>query len=194
MDDTSKTLVIVEDDLTFARTLARSFERRGYRVATAHGSAELASLLEVERPDFAVVDLKLGTESGLGCVRLLKERHPDTRIVVLTGYASIATAVEAIKLGAIHDANITLGNCQTSWRPRLFPAVSFGHLASAERLARRRARFDRPREGQGTNPRGEVAEWSNAPHSKCGVRATVPWVRIPPSPPITNSLYFPDCL
>ena len=48
-----------------------------------------------------MVDLKLGTESGLGCVRVLKERCPDTRIVVLTGYASIATAVEAIKLGAV---------------------------------------------------------------------------------------------
>jgi len=102
MDDSEKNLVIVEDDVTFARTLARSFERRGYRVSTAHGSAQLKSLLEVERPDYAVVDLKLGTESGLGCVRLLKERHPDARIVVLTGYASIATAVEAIKLGACH--------------------------------------------------------------------------------------------
>jgi len=102
MDDSTKTLVIVEDDLTFARTLARSFERRGYRVSTAHSSGELTALLEVERPDYAVVDLKLGTESGLGCVLLFKERRPDTRIVVLTGYASIATAVEAIKLGAMN--------------------------------------------------------------------------------------------
>lgn len=97
-----KKLLIVEDDATFARALARSFERRGYQVQTVHSSAELAALSPTLRHDFAVVDLKLGTESGLGCVRALKERDPAVRIVVLTGYASIATAVEAIKLGAAH--------------------------------------------------------------------------------------------
>lgn len=100
MIDDPRSLIIVEDDATFARTLCRSFERRGYRVTVAHSSAQLMKLLEDERPQFAVVDLKLGTESGLGCVRALKENDPDTVIVVLTGYASIATAVEAIKLGA----------------------------------------------------------------------------------------------
>lgn len=99
-DQDSKSLLIVEDDVTFARTLARSFERRGYQVAVAHSGAELERLLDTVTPDFAVVDLKLGTESGLACVQSLKGRHPDARIVVLTGYASIATAVEAIKLGA----------------------------------------------------------------------------------------------
>lgn len=99
-DDPPKSLIIVEDDVTFARTLSRSFERRGYRVAVAHGSAELVQLLQHEQPAYAVVDLKLGTESGLGCVRTLKAHDPDMVIVVLTGYASIATAVEAIKLGA----------------------------------------------------------------------------------------------
>lgn len=95
-------LVIVEDDVTFARTLARSFERRGYAVRVANTAGELDRLLESECPDFAVVDLKLGTHSGLNCVRTLHDLNPDMRIVVLTGYASIATAVEAIKLGAAH--------------------------------------------------------------------------------------------
>jgi two-component system response regulator RegA len=95
-----KTLIIVEDDETFARTLARSFERRDYGVAVAHNSVELARVLETVRPAYAVVDLKLGVESGLGCVQALKAHNPLMRIVVLTGYASIATAVEAIKLGA----------------------------------------------------------------------------------------------
>lgn len=100
--DDSKSLVIVEDDATFARTLARSFERRGYRVRVAASADELEQLLETGRPDYAVVDLKLGTSSGLTCVQALHALDPAIRIVVLTGYASIATAVEAIKLGASH--------------------------------------------------------------------------------------------
>ena len=95
-------LVIVEDDATFARTLQRSLERRGYRVRIAASLAELDALLDAETPERAVVDLKLGTESGLPCVAKLHARNPATLIVVLTGYASIATAVEAIKLGACH--------------------------------------------------------------------------------------------
>lgn len=95
-------LMLVEDDATFARTLARSFERRGYRVVHARGPAELDALLATETPSHAVVDLKLGTESGLPCVRMLHERDPGMAIVVLTGFASIATAVAAIKLGARH--------------------------------------------------------------------------------------------
>ncbi|CAM3720095.1 response regulator transcription factor [Bordetella sputigena] len=96
-------LVIVEDDETFARTLGRSFERRGYRVLHATGLEGLQALLPDHRPDYAVIDLKLkGEASGLACVQALHEHHPQTIIVVLTGYASIATAVEAIKLGARH--------------------------------------------------------------------------------------------
>lgn len=97
-----RTLVIVEDDATFARTLGRSFERRGYRVLLARGPDELDRLLGAESPGYAVVDLKLGTASGLGCVQRLHLHDPSMLIVVLTGFASIATAVEAIKLGACH--------------------------------------------------------------------------------------------
>lgn len=98
-----RTLVVVEDDATFARTLARSFERRGYHVRTAASPDELDALLEGGfDPDYAVVDLKLGVASGLTCVPRLRAHDPDMPIVVLTGFASIATAVEAIKLGACH--------------------------------------------------------------------------------------------
>ncbi|HUD27997.1 MAG TPA: response regulator transcription factor [Novosphingobium sp.] len=95
-------LLIVEDDPTFARTLRRSFERRGYRVASAASPEEAEALYIAEGFDFAVVDLKLGNASGLAVVEALHDHSPDTRIVVLTGYASIATAVEAVKLGAAH--------------------------------------------------------------------------------------------
>jgi two-component system response regulator RegA len=93
-------LVIVEDDEAFARTLRRSFERRGYAVEVAHDPAGLDALLGRYRPGFAVVDLRLEGASGLGCIQSLHQADPAMRIVVLTGYASIATAVEAIKLGA----------------------------------------------------------------------------------------------
>ena len=93
-------LVIVEDDDAFARTLKRSFERRGYVVVTADSHDALAALLDGPTPDFAVVDLKLGGASGLACVQTLRAASETMKIVVLTGFASIATAVEAIKLGA----------------------------------------------------------------------------------------------
>ncbi|PTS88342.1 two-component system response regulator [Sphingomonas sp. HMWF008] len=95
-----KLLVIVEDDEAFARTLKRSFERRGYQVLVAHDHVGLESLLNSHAPGYAVVDLKLAGASGLVCVQALRASNPDMRIVVLTGFASIATAVEAIKLGA----------------------------------------------------------------------------------------------
>jgi two-component system response regulator RegA len=94
-------LLIVEDDAAFARTLGRSFERRGYAVRTAAGLEEMVALLGDWSPEYAVVDLKLaGGGSGLACVQALHAHDADLLIVVLTGYASIATAVEAIKLGA----------------------------------------------------------------------------------------------
>jgi len=93
-------LVIVEDDAAFARTLKRSFERRGYAVVVAPDHETLLQHLETGRPGFAVVDLKLSGASGLVCVQTLRAFDAAMRIVVLTGFASIATAVEAIKLGA----------------------------------------------------------------------------------------------
>ncbi|MCP1472139.1 two-component system response regulator RegA [Sphingobium sp. OAS761] len=93
-------LLIVEDDEAFARTLRRSFERRGYRVLLADSLEGVSSVIAAHRPSHAVVDLKLGAQSGLACVQALHAHDPAMLIVVLTGFASIATAVEAIKLGA----------------------------------------------------------------------------------------------
>lgn len=93
-------LLIVEDDEGFARTLARSFEKRGYAVRTLHTPDGIAATVADFHPSFAVVDLRLGHASGLACVEQLHVLDPAMRIVVLTGFASIATAVEAIKLGA----------------------------------------------------------------------------------------------
>jgi two-component system response regulator RegA len=95
-------LLVIEDDPGFARTLARSFERRGYDVRTLDDASGLADLLAAFAPAFAVVDLRLRASSGLACVEALHAHDPAMKIVVLTGFASIATAVEAIKLGATH--------------------------------------------------------------------------------------------
>ena len=100
---TEHRLLIVEDDAAFARTLGRSFERRDYQVTLAASFDEVANVLKTESPGYAIVDLKLqGDVSGLACVQALHAHDPAMLIVVLTGFASIATAVEAIKLGACH--------------------------------------------------------------------------------------------
>lgn len=102
MDD-ERLLLVVDDDAAFARTLSRSFERRGYSVIVAADLDSTAALLMDHAPHFAVVDLKLqGNASGLACVKLLHAHDERMLIVVLTGFASIGTAVEAIKLGACH--------------------------------------------------------------------------------------------
>ncbi|WP_050461091.1 response regulator transcription factor [Herbaspirillum autotrophicum] len=97
----NRLLLIIEDDAAFARTLGRSFERRGYTVLLANSYDAAATLLRHHSPGYAVVDLKLdGNTSGLACVQMLVKHDPKMLIVVLTGFASITTAVEAIKLGA----------------------------------------------------------------------------------------------
>jgi two-component system response regulator RegA len=97
-----RVLLIIEDDEAFARTLSRSFERRDYKVLLASTLDEATALLAHNHPGYAVVDLKLkGNASGLACVQMLHQHDPDMLIVVLTGYASINTAVEAVKLGAV---------------------------------------------------------------------------------------------
>jgi two-component system response regulator RegA len=96
----ARQLLIIEDDVAFAKTLARSFERRGYQVWVAASQEEASAVLQQHSPGYAVVDLKLGSSSGLACVQMLHQHDPDMLIVVLTGYASINTAVEAVKLGA----------------------------------------------------------------------------------------------
>lgn len=95
-------ILVVDDDPVFCGVLTKALERRGYAVAPALSVAEARSHIEQRKPDYAVVDLRIGAESGLGLVRQLAALSPPTRSIVLTGYGSIATAVEAIKIGAVH--------------------------------------------------------------------------------------------
>lgn len=95
-------LLIVEDDIDFAETLARAMRKRDIEVVIAHNAAGALAVAEAFLPSHAVVDLKLPGESGLRVVADLSQRWPAMRIVVLTGYASITTAVEAVRLGAQH--------------------------------------------------------------------------------------------
>ncbi|MFW1676642.1 response regulator transcription factor [Pontibacter sp. JAM-7] len=92
--------LIVDDDATFTRVLSRAMTRRGYEVQVARSCQSALQLLPSFLPDRATVDLKMDGESGLSLIPHLHQANPDMRIVMLTGYASIATAVEAIKLGA----------------------------------------------------------------------------------------------
>ena len=92
-------LLLVDDDEAFAAAMARALGRRGVAVTVAHNTE--TALAALDGHDAALVDLRLGQDSGLRLVAALRERRPALRIVVLTGYASIATAVEAIKLGAV---------------------------------------------------------------------------------------------
>lgn len=98
--DDRPTLLLVDDDESCRWAMGRAFERRGYAVTTADSVASALDLLTHFSPEYAVVDLRMPGGSGMTLVKQLRESDPNTRIVMLTGFASIATAVEAIKLGA----------------------------------------------------------------------------------------------
>lgn len=100
--DEQPSLLLVDDDEVFRTVLARAFTRRGYSVQTAADVTAALACAERSPPEYAVVDLKMPGPSGLVLVQALKALDEQTCIVVLTGYGSIATAVEAIKLGATH--------------------------------------------------------------------------------------------
>jgi two-component system, response regulator RegA len=95
-------LLLVDDDTTFCAVLARALDNRGYEVSVAHDGASAAAHIEQRVPQFAVIDLRLPDMSGLRLVARLKNAGQHTRIVVLTGYGSIGTAIDAIKLGATY--------------------------------------------------------------------------------------------
>ena len=92
--------LLVDDNLLYLKTLQRSLRRRGYETLLAQRIADALALARQHRPAFALVDLRLGEESGLELIGPLKDIRPDMRVLLLTGYASVATAVEAIKRGA----------------------------------------------------------------------------------------------
>ena len=95
------TLLLVDDDVTLRERLARAFRERGFEVATAAGAAEALARAREETPEYAVLDLRMPDQSGLELLRALRAMDPSTRILMLTGYGSIATAVEATRLGAV---------------------------------------------------------------------------------------------
>jgi two-component system response regulator RegA len=96
-----KTLLIVEDDRPFLTRLARAMEGRGFIVDTAESVEEAVAKVRRAAPAYAVVDMRLGDGNGLDVVAAIREKRDDARAVILTGYGNIATAVTAVKLGAI---------------------------------------------------------------------------------------------
>ena len=102
LNASTRPLLIVDDDPTFGRVLARAMSSRGFEVLNATNADEARALTRRHQPRYCVLDLKLGEDSGLRLIPDLHRLVPDMRILLLTGYASIATAVEAIKRGA-HD-------------------------------------------------------------------------------------------
>jgi two-component system response regulator RegA len=96
-----RSLLIVEDDKLFLERLARAMESRGFSVTTAESVADGLHQVEKSPPAFAVVDMRLADGNGLDVISALKQRRADARGIVLTGYGNIATAVNAVKLGAV---------------------------------------------------------------------------------------------
>src|SRR5437763_3403512 len=101
LPESERTLLVVDDDAPLCQRLARAMERRGFVVATADSVAAGVAAATAQPPAFAVVDLRLGDGSGLDVVSALRGARPGARIVVLTGYGNIATAVAAVKAGAL---------------------------------------------------------------------------------------------
>jgi two-component system response regulator RegA len=96
-----RSLVIVDDDRAFLQRLSRAMEMRGFEVRSAHSVAEGVDLIRALAPAFAIVDMRLEDGNGLDFIAELTKVRPEARIIVLTGYGNIATAVSAVKLGAV---------------------------------------------------------------------------------------------
>jgi two-component system response regulator RegA len=96
-----RSVLIVDDDHSFLQRLAKAMEQRGFTVTTAESVADGLLRVEQAAPAFAVVDMRLGDGNGLDVISALKRRRPDARAIILTGYGNIATAVTAVKLGAV---------------------------------------------------------------------------------------------
>jgi len=95
-----RTLLLVDDDEAFLRSLSRAMEKRGFQPESARSVAAGKAIADARPPAYAVVDLRLEDGNGLDVVEVLRQRRPECRVVVLTGYGAIATAVAAVKIGA----------------------------------------------------------------------------------------------
>ena len=94
-------LLIVDDDKAFAQRLARAMEKRGFVTEVAESVAEASAMVQAGPPAYAVVDMRLADGNGLDVIEILRQHRPDAKAVILTGYGNIATAVTAVKLGAV---------------------------------------------------------------------------------------------
>lgn len=101
-DDSKQLILVVDDDERLRERLARAFEARGLAVRTAGDYDSALAIARESLPELAVVDLRMPGPSGLELIRALKELDPETKIVVLTGYGSIATTIDAMRLGAVY--------------------------------------------------------------------------------------------
>lgn len=102
MAESRPSLLLVDDDATYRERLAKAITARGYEVRTAADAEAAVLLAEADSPEFAVLDLRMPGESGLDLLRRLMAIDPTTRVLMLTGYGSIATAMEAVRLGAVN--------------------------------------------------------------------------------------------
>ena len=97
-----ETVAIIDDDIAYCNALTRALNKRDYSVCVAHSLSELQAVEELDSIEYGIVDLRIGDESGLNAIKLLLGKNPSMKIVMLTAYASIATTVEAMKLGAVN--------------------------------------------------------------------------------------------
>lgn len=142
--DDGRSLLLVDDDTALRRRLARAFQDRGYAVREAGGVAEALALAREESPELAVVDLRVPDGDGFDVLRALKRIDPTTIVVMLTGYGSIANALEAVRLGAAHY---------------LTKPADVDELIAA--FARERGEDDVPRGGDQTPPTLARVEWEH---------------------------------
>ena len=98
----SKSVIIVDDDVAFCEALSRAFNKREYSTYVANDLHEIETFNNLQDIHYGVVDLRIGADSGLNVIKALLEKNPNIKIVMLTAYASIATTVEAMKLGAVN--------------------------------------------------------------------------------------------
>ena len=120
-------LLILDDDEPFLRRLSKAMEKRGFKVFPANSIEELDRIIELNVPNYAVIDLRLEDGTGLDAIEKIKSRNSDSKIVVLTGYGAISTAVAAVKIGAtdylskpaIKEVPLLWGEWQPSYHQKI---------------------------------------------------------------------------
>ncbi len=128
--DEDNTLLILDDDQPFLKRLSAAMGKRGFRVFSASSMADFGKIIETVSPNYAIIDLRLNDGTGLDAVESIRNKKPDSKIVVLTGYGAIATAVAAVKIGAIDylskpaDANDILNALVFSDRSKPPPPIN----------------------------------------------------------------------